>query len=184
MEQVDNHNTNLTLAEFEHNLEAVCAKFPSLTKECDGTIFWLTVLSRRILLFGSPDTFLCFYLAVILLYGHDLYNAVTGGIPAGQVCNAIDLCHNATVPLEAVVRPSLDSAVCDVCSSLVQTIADQPISDMSLGDMQLVLRKHCQSTQSGDCDAVVRLYGLEIINALTAENPTELICANIRLCDN
>ena len=59
MEEIAAHEPkNFTLKELEAQLESVCAKIPAVSKECD---------------------------AFVVLYGKDIFEAVSGNTPAGQV---------------------------------------------------------------------------------------------------
>jgi saposin len=164
MEQVaaNLNKENFTYAELAQELDAACAKMPSVAKECD---------------------------ALVLLFGKDIYNALTGGVPAGQVCDYLHICNNATVvaeqqPQSAGVQNEGNTVVCSLCEFLLEEVASKLPSNYTLQQLDAFLDQECSSIGKlkDACDALVLLYGEDIFNALTGDIPPEQVCETIKVC--
>ena len=114
---------------------------------------------------------------------YEPFVALQGNTPAGQVCDAIGLCHNATVAsnqlsTEIVVpqsqpEPVQNDLVCVLCLVEMQEIVSKHIgSNVTYEEFVKNLEAGCAKYPKfkAECDAVVLLYGKDMYNAITVRS--------------
>ena len=168
LEQIEDEDANATLAQVTQDLEKGCLKIPSLAKQCD---------------------------AFIELFANDVWQAVTGEIPAGEICNTINVCHNATsyvLPQSffnkaTSVRPKHEqggSKECLICTVLLQDVVAKTPKNFTEQQLFTAFEDMCASLGmfANDCDMLAMQFSNKIYNAITGDVPPEQVCENMHIC--
>ena len=152
---------NLTLSAFEADLNALCLKLGSVSKECD---------------------------LVVALYGKDLFDDVTGVTPANVTCGHLHLCSAATSAFDARISylgattPSSQLA-CSMCRmtmfGIEQRLIEAPVDVNALaGELQLMCRQ-MTGASSAACDVMV--HGM-MRSLATTSDFTASACSSAGIC--
>ena len=150
LEQIAAHE-NMTFSELQAELEQACTKFPSLKRECD---------------------------ALVVLWGADIFNAITGGIPAGVVCDVLHICQNAS----GLVGGNIFT--CSVCEYIFEQSAEDLPSEFTLTVLQGWLTDICNhlGSKAEECNALAVLFGKYVYDALVGEIPSWTTCKVLNMC--
>ena len=100
---------------------------------------------------------------MILLYGKDIYNDISGNTPVGEVCDAVHACHNATVTtvsLAAVIEEAVESnpgLPCLLCELVLERI-DAADKNLTYLEFEADAKNVCAKfpSLSKECDGMRR----------------------------
>ena len=149
---------NMTYTDFLAELIAVCVTEPGISKECE---------------------------ALAELYGQDIYEALSGEVPADQVCTSLHLC-SSSLSLETFAVDALTPGTkCLLCEILLEQIANGLYQNFTLADLDKNLDKLCLKLgeYASECETLVVLFGEEVYQALIGGIPANVVCTNIKLCN-
>ena len=118
-------------------------------------------------------------------FSQRIYNALSGDIPANQVCDALHLCDNATTTISQVSSPS--KPACEICEFVLFEIAHALPHNFTVGALDTSLDRICAGFTAApklqsECYALVTVYGQDLFAILTGATPYSTVCRALSLC--